>query len=46
VPAQEQRIERWNDVPPASTSYDATRTSLKAHIAELLERLLREPPGG
>ena len=45
VRAEEQRIERWNDVPPASTSYDAARTSLKTHIAELLEQLLREPPG-
>ena len=42
---EEQRIERWDDVPPASTSYDAARTSLKTHIAELLEQLLREPPG-
>jgi protein-tyrosine-phosphatase len=36
---EEPRIERWNDVPPASTSYDAARTSLKAHVAELLDRL-------
>jgi arsenate reductase (thioredoxin) len=33
------RVERWNDVPPASTSYDAARNSLKAHVAELLDRL-------
>jgi arsenate reductase (thioredoxin) len=39
VRADEQRIERWNDVPPASTSYEAARSSLKTHIAELLERL-------
>ena len=43
VRAEAQRIERWNDVPPASTSYDAARTSLKAHIAELLDRLSRGP---
>jgi arsenate reductase len=43
VPAEAQRIERWNDVPPASTSYDAARTSLKAHVAELLDRLSRGP---
>jgi arsenate reductase (thioredoxin) len=36
---EESRIERWNDVPPASTSYDAARSSLKAHVAELLDRL-------
>jgi arsenate reductase (thioredoxin) len=39
VRADEQRIERWNDVPPASSGYDAARSSLKAHIRELLERL-------
>jgi arsenate reductase (thioredoxin) len=42
----EQRIERWTDVPPASTSYDAARSSLKAHIADLLERLSRQSAGG
>lgn len=46
VRADEQRIERWNDVPAASTSYDAARSSLKAHIAELLERLSLESAGG
>jgi arsenate reductase (thioredoxin) len=42
----EQRIERWNDVPPASTSYDAARRSLKAHVAKLLERLSLQSAGG
>jgi protein-tyrosine-phosphatase len=46
VRGDEQRIERWNDVPPASTSYDAARSSLKAHIAELLERLSLRSAGG
>ena len=46
VPIDEQRIERWNDVPPASKSYDAARSSLKAHIAELLDRLSRGPTAG
>jgi protein-tyrosine-phosphatase len=41
----EQRIERWNDVPPATTSYDAARSSLKAHIADLLERLSLQSAG-
>jgi arsenate reductase len=36
---EEPHVERWNDVPPASTSYDAARTSLKAHVAELLDKL-------
>jgi arsenate reductase len=39
VRTDEQRIERWNDVPPAGTSYEAARSSLKAHITELLEQL-------
>lgn len=46
VRGDEQRVERWNDVPPASTSYDAARRSLKAHIAELLERLSLQSAGG
>jgi protein-tyrosine-phosphatase len=46
VRGDEQRIERWNDVPPASTSYDAARSSLKAHVAELLEQLSRQSAGG
>jgi arsenate reductase (thioredoxin) len=37
--AAELPIERWNDVPPASTNYDAARISLKAHVTELLDRL-------
>ena len=37
--ADETRVEHWDDVPPASTSYDAARSSLKAHVAELLDRL-------
>ena len=37
--AAETRIEHWDDVPPASTSYDAARSSLKAHVEELLDRL-------
>jgi arsenate reductase (thioredoxin) len=45
VRGEEQRIERWNDVPPASTSYDAARSSLKAHIAELLDRLSLQAGG-
>jgi arsenate reductase (thioredoxin) len=46
VAGDEQRIERWNDVPPASTSYDAARSSLKAHVAQLLERLSLQSAGG
>ncbi|HKQ14882.1 MAG TPA: hypothetical protein VJT80_15715 [Steroidobacteraceae bacterium] len=40
--AEETHVERWDDVPPASTSYDAARSSLKAHVAELLDRLTAE----
>jgi arsenate reductase (thioredoxin) len=46
VAADEQRIERWNDVPPASTSYDAARSSLKAHVAKLLQRLSLQSADG
>jgi arsenate reductase len=46
IGGDEQRIERWNDVPPASTNYDAARSSLKAHVAELLEQLSRQSAGG
>ena len=37
--ADPQRIEHWNDVPPASRDYAAARSSLKAHVADLIERL-------
>ena len=37
--ADPQRIERWNDVPSASSDYAAARISLKAHVADLIERL-------
>lgn len=39
IQVEEQHIQRWNDVPPASTNYGAARASLQAHVAELLERL-------
>ena len=42
--AGEQLIERWDDVPPASTSYDAARSALKAHVAELLDQLSEAHP--
>ena len=41
VSADPQRIERWTDVPAASTSYAAARTSLKSHVEDLLDRLQR-----
>lgn len=46
IRVDDQRLERWNDVPPASTGFDAARSSLKAHIGELLERLSRQPADG
>jgi arsenate reductase (thioredoxin) len=33
--------EQWNDVPAASTDFARSRDSLRAHVAELLERLAR-----
>jgi len=35
----EAKIERWDDVPPASDDYDAARDSLKRHIKKLVEEL-------
>lgn len=40
----EANIERWNDVPAASTNYAAARDSLRAHVRDLLERLSRPVP--
>ena len=39
VKVDAQRVESWSDVPAASVNYDAARTSLKAHVAALLDRL-------
>ena len=32
-------LEQWNDVPPASTDYGASRDSLKRHVKDLVEQL-------
>jgi arsenate reductase (thioredoxin) len=32
-------VERWDDVPAASTNYDAARDSLRVHVRDLVERL-------
>ena len=44
LPAEAQkaagtRIEQWNDVPPPSESFAATRDSIKAHVRRLIEEL-------
>jgi protein-tyrosine-phosphatase len=44
VRVAEHGIERWTDVPPASSDYDAARTSLKAHVSALLDRLSTAVP--
>jgi arsenate reductase (thioredoxin) len=33
--------EQWNDVPAASTDFARSRASIRAHVAELLDRLAR-----
>jgi arsenate reductase len=33
--------EQWNDVPAASTDFARSRDSIRAHVAELLDRLAR-----
>lgn len=35
------KLEEWNDVPAASTDYARSRDSIRAHVADLLERLAR-----
>lgn len=37
--AAQEKIEQWNDVPPASIDYGATRDSLKRHIKKLVDEL-------
>ena len=32
-------VERWNDVPPASADYAASRSSLKSHVRKLIDQL-------
>ena len=44
VDAPAAKVERWEDVPAASTNYAAARDSLKAHIKQLLERMSRDAP--
>jgi protein-tyrosine-phosphatase len=33
------RIEQWNDIPPASTDYDAARTAIRNRLERLIETL-------
>jgi arsenate reductase len=40
--AAQPKIEQWNDVPPASVDYAATRDSLKSHIKKLVEQLANQ----
>jgi protein-tyrosine-phosphatase len=37
--AGQDKIEQWNDVPPTTVDYGATRDSLKGHIKKLVEQL-------
>jgi arsenate reductase (thioredoxin) len=37
--APDARIEKWQDVPPASTNYAPARAALQAHVADLIARL-------
>ncbi len=41
VASAQPKIEQWNDVPPASVDYGATRDSLKRHIKKLVEQLAK-----
>jgi arsenate reductase (thioredoxin) len=33
------RLEQWNDIPPASIDYQGAQTSLKEHVAKLIDEL-------
>lgn len=35
------KLEQWNDVPPASVDYSATRDSLQDHVKALIEQMAR-----
>jgi arsenate reductase (thioredoxin) len=37
------KLERWDDVPPASANYAGARDALKDHIEDLLRRLSGQP---
>jgi protein-tyrosine-phosphatase len=37
--AARAKIEQWNDIPPASADFSATRESLKRHVQKLIEQL-------
>jgi len=34
-------LERWSDIPPASTQYEASRDAMRQRIEALLERLVK-----
>lgn len=37
-----ERVEMWNDVPPVSQNAIVARDAIRAHVAELVERLEKE----
>lgn len=37
--AADAKVERWDDVPPASVHYPAASAALKAHVEKLLDQL-------
>lgn len=38
--------ERWDDIPPASTNYEASRDAMRQRIEALLDRLARARDSG
>jgi protein-tyrosine-phosphatase len=38
---QDARVSRWNDIPPASTDYAASRDAMRARMGPLLDSLSR-----
>ena len=39
VAVDASKVEQWSDVPAASVDYDRARDSIKAHVADLIQRL-------
>jgi YVTN family beta-propeller protein len=42
--ARATALEQWNDVPAASTDFQAARAALQAHVARLIDQLDRSQP--
>jgi arsenate reductase (thioredoxin) len=44
LPRSNVRVDRWDDVPPASRDLEASRDAIQRHVDVLLEELAGETP--